>query len=158
MGPWLPCRGGHSYFRRDRFQQAHAHPGSVPGSTDFRTDRIHVGRTDALRRVYLPGCVRLAEGIVERIVVPWHISVGGRVGIPVGVLVPVADRVRIPELVPVRLPEADPDSNPDPAPDPDPDSIGPDPHPDIRADITVRTGFVMERMRVGACLVDHRRP
>ena len=152
MGPRLPCRGGHSCFRRDRFHRAHAHPGSVPGSTDFLTDRIHVGRTDALRRVYLPGCVLL----IESIIVPGHISVGGRVCIPIGVLIPVADRVGIP----VRLPDPDPD------PVPFPVSIGPpDPHPDrfrihvlasIDADITVRTatGFlVVERMPGGGSVL-----
>jgi hypothetical protein len=160
MGPWLPCRGGRSYFRHDRFQQAHPHPGSVPGSTDFLTNRIHVGRKDALRRLYLPGCLRL----IKRIIVPRHISVGGRACIPVGVLIPAADRVRIRELIPVRLPEADsdPDSDHDSAPDPDPDG----PHPDlfrsihvlasIGADITGRTGFVVEwRPTQGLCPADH---
>ena len=150
MGPWLPCRGGHSCFRRDRFHRAHAHPGSVPGGTDFLIDRIHVARTDALRRVYLPGCVLLTESIL----VPGHISAGGSACIPIGVLIPVADRVGIPEVIPVRLP--------DPDPDPFPVSIGPpDSHPDlflihasIHADITVRTGFlVVERMPGGGSVL-----
>jgi hypothetical protein len=147
VGPWLPCRGGHSCFRRDRFHRAHAHPGSVPGGTDFLIDRIHVARTDALRGVYLPACVLLTESIL----VPGHISAGGRVCILIGVHIPVADQVGIPELIPVRLPD----------PDPFPVSIGPpDSHPDlshvlasIHADITVRSGtgfFVVERMPGGA--------
>jgi hypothetical protein len=155
VGPWLPCRGGRSYFRRDRFHRAHAYPGSVPGSTDFLTDRIHVGRTDALR-----GGVRLSDSIIGRIVGPGHISVGC-VRIPVGVLIPAADPIRIREFIPVRLPEADPDSDRDPAPDsdPDPDPIGPpDPHPErsrsnhVRASIhaDVSAGFVVERMPAGA--------
>jgi hypothetical protein len=165
VGSWLPCRGGRSYFRRDRFHRAHAHPGSVPGSTDFLIDRIHVGRTDVLRGVYLRGRVRL----IERIVGPGHISVGGCVRIPIGVLIP-ADQVRIREFIPVCLPEADADSDSDsdrdPASDPDPDPIGPpDPHPDrsrsthVRAsiygdvsvygDVSIRTGFVVDRMPAG---------
>jgi hypothetical protein len=182
VGPWLPCRGGRSYFRRDRFHRAHAHPGAVPGSTDFLIDRIHVGRTDVLRGVYLRGCVRL----IERIVGPGHISVGGCVRIPIGVLIPAADPVRIREFIPVCLPQADADPDRDPATDSDadPDPIGPpDPYPypdrsrsiDVRASIHgdvsvhgdvsihghvgVRTGFVAERMPAGRlCPVDHREP
>ena len=174
MGPWLPCRGGHSYFRRDRFQQAHAHPGSVPGGTDFLIDRTHVGRTDVLRGVYLRGCVRL----IGRIVGPGHISVGGCVRIPIGVLIPAADQVRIREFIPVCLPEADSNSDPDPDPD---GPLDPYPHPDhsrsthvrasihadvslhgdvsIHGDVSVRTGFVVERVPAGGlCPVDHRGP
>jgi hypothetical protein len=186
VGPWLPCRGGRSYFRRDRFHRAHAHPGSVPGSTDFVIDRIHVGRTDVLRGVYLRRCVRL----IERIVGPGHISVGGCVRIPIGVLIP-ADQVRIREFIPVCLPEADADADsdrdpaPDPDPDPDPDIGPPDHHPDrsrsthvrasihgdvsasihgdvsasIHGDVSGRTGFVVERRPAGGlCPVDRRGP
>jgi hypothetical protein len=172
VGSWLPCRGGGSGSRHDRFHRAHAHPGSVPGSADLLTDRIHVGRTDALRRVYLSGCVLLIEPgcvlLIERV-----ISAGGSACIPIGVFLSVADRVRIPEVIPVRLPDPDPDPDPAFDPDPDPDSaFDPDPDPDpafdpdldpahflstrvlagIHADISVRvvTGFVVARMPGGA--------
>jgi hypothetical protein len=149
VGSWLPGRGGRSCFRRDRFQRAHdAHPEPVPGSTDFLTDRIR--RTDALRCVCLAGRVLLIEVLlIEHIIVAWHISAGERVCIPLGVFIPVADRIRIPELIPVRLPDPDPDSFP--VPFPVPFGIGlPDPHPhhlihvlaSIQADITARIGSV----------------
>jgi hypothetical protein len=101
----LPYRGIRSRFRGDRFRRARARPDSVPGSTGFLTDSIHVGRPHGLRRVCLPARVLLSE----RIIVPGHISVGERVCIPIGAFIQVADR--IPEPFPVRLPNPfrDPD-------------------------------------------------
>ena len=101
---WLPCGGRRSQFRRDRFHRTHARPGPVPGSTDFLFDGIHVGRTDAVRRVCLPVRFLLSEGII----VSGHISAGERFCVLIGAFVPVADRIRIPEVIPVHLPDADP--------------------------------------------------
>jgi hypothetical protein len=161
VGSWLPGRGGRSCFRRDRFQRAHdAHPEPVPGSTDFLTDRIR--RTDALRCVCLAGRVLLIEVLlIEHIIVAWHISAGERVCIPLGVFIPVADRIRIPELIPVRLPDPDPDSLADPYPRPDLFLI--QVLAGIRAGITVPTGTalpVVERMPGGGSVLwtigDHK--
>ena len=49
----LPGRGSCSRCRRDRFRRAHAHPGSVPGGTDFLSGGIHVRRTGCPCRVCL---------------------------------------------------------------------------------------------------------
>ena len=145
MDPWLPCRGSRIHFRRYRFHRAHARPEPVPGSADFRTDSIHIGRADSLQRVCLPERVLL----IERIIVPGRISADERVYILAGVFISAFDRIRIPELIPVRLPDPDPDSFP--VPFPVPFGIGlPDPHPhhlihvlaSIQADITARIGSV----------------
>jgi hypothetical protein len=101
---WLPYRGIRSRFRGDRFHWARAHPDPVPGSTDFRTDGIHVGRPDGLRRVCLPARVLLSE----RIIVPGHISVGERVCIPVGAFIHVTDRIPEPFPDPFRVHIRDP--------------------------------------------------
>jgi hypothetical protein len=122
---WLPCRGSRSRVRRDHFHRAHARPGPVPGGTDFLIGGIHAGRPDALRGACLP--VRFL--LSERIIVPGHISAGERVRILIGAFVPVADRIRVPEVIPVRLPDPDPDPfHVVPVSEPDPVGI-PDPHP-----------------------------
>jgi hypothetical protein len=136
---WLRCRGRRSEFRRDRFHRAPARPGPVPGGTDFLIDGIRVGRTDALRRL----CLRARVLLSERIIVPGHTSAGERSCILRGAFVPVADRIRIPEVIPVRL--SDPVPFPDPDPDPDPadvpDSVhARDPGP-VGEHIAIRIGF-----------------
>jgi hypothetical protein len=123
---WLPGRGGRSHFRRDRIHRAHAGPGPVPRGADFLIGGSHAGRRDALRRARLTVHILLTE----RIIVPEHISAGQRARILVGAFVPVADRIRIPEVIPVRLADPDPDANHVVAvPEPDPVGV-PDPHPD----------------------------
>ena len=100
VGRRLPGRGGCSRYRRDRFRRAHAHPGSVPGGTDFLSAGIHVRRTGLPGRVCLCACLlvcfreRVLAGERSIVIVPGRISAGERVYI----------RIRIPEPPFVRLP------------------------------------------------------
>ncbi len=107
----LPGRGSCSRCRRDRFRRAHAHPGSVPGGTDFLSGGIHVRRTGCPCRVclliWLLVCLPEPVLVSERSIAPGRISVGECVFIPfLGACIPLAYcvRVRVPEPIPVRLP------------------------------------------------------
>ena len=107
----LPGRGGCRRFRRDRFQRAHAHPGSVPGGTDFLSGGIQVQRTGLPCRVWLLVCFseRLLVGERSIVIIPGRISVGERVYIRIRACLLFADRIRVPEPPFVRLPVSDPD-------------------------------------------------
>jgi hypothetical protein len=142
MDHWLHRRGGGSRFRRDRFHRAHAHHDSVPGGTDFRIDGSHLGGTGGLRRVCRPA----RDLLGGHIIVAGHISVGEHAGIPVGICIQVAGRIRIPEPVPVRHPDPDPIALPNSDPHAEPSTVvtsgifGPaDNHADEH--ITVRTSI-----------------
>ncbi len=116
----LPGRGSRSRYRRDRFRQAHAHPGSVPGGTDFLSG-VHDRRTGLPGRVCLCACLcacllgclreRVFAGERGIVIVPGRISAGEYVRI----------RIRVPEppfarlldcvlgLAHIRVPDADAD-------------------------------------------------
>ena len=111
----LPGRGGGSRCLPDRFQQARAHPRSVPGGTDFLSAGIHARRTGLPCRVRVCLLICLRERVFagERgiVIVPGRISAGERVYI----------RIRVPEppfarllncvlgLAHIRVPDADAD-------------------------------------------------
>ena len=72
-----------SRLRRDRYDRAHAHPGSVPGGTDFLSGGVHLSRTTGRWRVCLLGCrpehVLLSERSI--VTVPRHIPADERIRI-----------------------------------------------------------------------------
>ena len=107
----LPGRGGCNRFRRDRFQRAHAHPGAVPGGTDFLSGGIHDRRTGLPGRICLGDCLlicrpeRVLVGEHSIVIVAGHISVGERVFIRIRACLPVAVRVPEPPFVRLSVPD-----------------------------------------------------
>jgi hypothetical protein len=103
VGRRLPGRGGYSRHRRDRFRPARAHPGPVPGGTDFLSGD-HARRTEFPGRACLCACLlaclreRVLVGERSIVTIPGRISAGERVGI----------RIRVSEQPFVRLPDCVP--------------------------------------------------
>ncbi len=118
MARRLPGRGSRSRYRRDRFQRAHAHPGSVPGRTDFLSG-VHARRTGLPGRVCLCACLlvclreRVLAGERGIVIVPGRISVGEyvyiRIRVPEPPFVRLLDCVPVLGLAHIRVPDADAD-------------------------------------------------